>query len=30
MIGDIVQAKDELAVDPQTLSEADEVAIEGD
>ena len=30
MIGDIVQVKDELAVDLQTLSEADEVAIEGD
>ncbi len=30
MIGDIVQAKDESAVDLQTLSEADEVAIEDD
>jgi hypothetical protein len=30
MIGDIVQAKDESALDLQTLSEADEVAIEGD
>jgi hypothetical protein len=30
MIGDIVQAKDEFADDLQILSEADEVAIEGD
>jgi hypothetical protein len=30
MIGDIVQVKDESAVDLQILSEADEVAIEGD
>lgn len=30
MIGDIVQVEDKSAVDLQTLSEADEVAIEGD